>query len=89
MQKALQDGKVADEIDGFTAAQRFFIAYATVWAGNIRDKEVLRRTKEDPHSLGRWRVNATLKLITQFDETFDVKEGDGMYIAPEGRAAIW
>ena len=89
MQKAIADGKIAEELDGFTAPQRFFIAYATVWAGNIRDKEILRRTKEDPHSLGRWRVNATLKHITQFDEAFGVKEGDGMYLAPEERAAIW
>ncbi|MDR0661616.1 MAG: M13 family metallopeptidase [Prevotellaceae bacterium] len=89
VQKAIKDGKIADELDGFTAAQRFFIAYSTVWAGNIRDKEILRRTKEDPHSLGRWRVNATLKHINQFYDAFDVKEGDGMYIAPEERAAIW
>ena len=89
MQKAIADGKVTEDIDGFTAAQRFFIAYATVWAGNIRDKEVLRRTKEDPHSLGRLRVNATLKHIGPFYEAFDVKEGDGMYIAPDKRAVIW
>lgn len=89
MQKAIADGKITAEIDGFTAAQRFYIAYATVWAGNIREKEILRRTKEDPHSLGRLRVNATLKHITPFYETFDVKEGDGMYIAPEKRAVIW
>ncbi len=89
MQKAIADGKIANKLDDFTAAQRFFIAYATVWAGNIRDKEILRRTKEDPHSLSRWRVNATLKHISQFDEAFGVKEGDGMYIAPEERASIW
>lgn len=89
LQKAKEEGKIAEEIDGFTDAERFFIAYATVWAGNIRDKEILRRTKEDPHSLGRWRVNATLKHINPFYDTFGVKEGDGMYIAPEERAAIW
>lgn len=89
MQKAIADGKVAGEIDGFTSAQRFFIAYAMVWAGNIREKEILRRTKEDPHSLGRLRVNATLKHIPAFYEAFGVKEGDGMYIAPDKQADIW
>ena len=76
-------------MDGFTADQRFFIAYAMVWAGNIRDKEIVRRTKEDPHSLGRWRVNGTLPHITPFAEAFRLKPGDGMYLAPEKRALIW
>lgn len=89
MQKAIADGSIAKEIDGFSIGQRFFLAYANVWAANIREKEILRLTKEDVHSLGRWRVNATLKHIPQFYEAFGVKEGDGMYIAPDKRAVIW
>lgn len=53
-------------IDGFTPDQRFFLSYANVWAGNIRDEEILLRTKTDPHSLGRWRVNGSLKNIEPF-----------------------
>lgn len=89
MQKAIAEGTITPEIDGFTAAQRFFISYATVWAGNIREQEILRLTKQDVHSLGRWRVNGALKHIPQFYETYGVVEGDGMYISPEKRAVIW
>lgn len=45
-------------IDGFTNEQRFFLGYATLWGQNIRPEEIRRRTKIDPHSLGKWRVNA-------------------------------
>lgn len=80
------EGKV---IDGFTPDQRFFLSYANVWAGNIRDEEILLRTKTDPHSLGRWRVNGSLKNIEPFFRAFDIKEGDAMYLAPEKRVIIW
>ena len=89
LQKAIQDSTVQGTMDGFTPEQRFFIAYAMVWGGNIREAEMLRLTKEDPHSLGRLRVNATLPHIDAFIKTFDVKEGDKMYLAPNNRAKIW
>lgn len=76
-------------IDGFTPDQRFFLSYANVWAGNIRDEEILLRTKTDPHSLGRWRVNGTLRNIEPFFKAFDIKEGDAMYLPPERRIIIW
>lgn len=76
-------------LDGFTADQRFYLAYATLWAGNITDEEIRLRTKTDPHSLGRWRVNAALRNIDSFFKAFDIKEGDPMYMAPEDRVTIW
>lgn len=76
-------------IDGFTPDQRFYLSYANVWAGNIRDEEILLRTKTDPHSLGRWRVNGTLRNIEPFFRAFDIKEGDTMYLSPEKRVIIW
>ena len=75
--------------DGFTPAQRFFLAYANVWAGNIRPEEILNRTKSDPHSLGRWRVNGALPQINAWFEAWNVTEGSPTYIAPEKRARIW
>ena len=75
--------------DGFTPAQRFFLAYANVWAGNIRPEEILQRTKSDPHSLGRWRVNGALPQIGAWYEAWDVQEDSPMYIAPEERVSIW
>ena len=83
-----QEERPAD-IDGFTDVQRFYIGYGSVWSQNIRPEEVLRLTKLDPHSLGEWRVNATLRNIDDFYEAFDIQEGDAMYLAPENRVNVW
>ena len=87
-QNSLND-KERKDIDGFTPEQRFYLAYANVWAGNIRDEEILSRTKTDPHSLGRWRVNATLRNLQPFFDAFNVKEGDKMFRAVDERVVIW
>ena len=76
-------------IDGLTPDQRFFIAYAGVWAGNITDEEIRNRTKSDPHALGRWRVNGALPHIDAWYEAFGVKPGDKMYIPKEDRLPLW
>ena len=76
-------------IDGLTADQRFFLAYAGVWAGNITEAEIRNRTKSDPHSLGRWRVNGALPHVDMWYEAFGVKEGDKMYIPKEKRLSLW
>ena len=76
-------------IDGFTPDQRFYLAYAALWATNIRNEEILRLTKIDPHSLSKWRVNAALKNIDTFFSAFDITENDPMYLAPEDRVIIW
>jgi putative endopeptidase len=89
LQRAKAEGGIAETMDGFTADQRFFLAYAAVWANNITDAEIDRRVKTDPHSLGKWRVNGTLPHIDAFVKAFNIKEGDKMYIAPEKRARIW
>ena len=89
LQHAKKQGTVQEDMDGFTANQRFFIAYANVWANNIRDEEISRRTMTDPHSLGKWRVNGTLPHIDAFIEAFNIKPGDKMYLDPEKRAKIW
>lgn len=83
------EGKEMQEIDGLSPLQRFYLAYANVWAGNIREEEILKRTKTDPHSLGRNRVNATLKNIAPFFEAFDIKEGDPMFLPEDQRVIIW
>lgn len=76
-------------IQGFTNEQRFYLGYAAIWAGNIRPEEILRLTKIDPHSLGKWRVNAALRNIDPFYSAFDIKEGDPMYMQPADRVVIW
>jgi putative endopeptidase len=76
-------------IDGLTDAQRFFLAYATVWAGNIRDTEILRRTKIDPHSLGKWRVNGALPHIDAWYDAFGVTPENKLFVPKDRRVAIW
>ena len=76
-------------IDGLTADQRFFLAYAGVWAGNITEAEIRNRTKSDPHSLGEWRVNGALPHIDAWYEAFNVNENDKMYIPKEKRLNLW
>ncbi len=83
------NGTTPEPISGFTAEQRFYLGYAALWAGNIREAEILRRTTTDPHSLGRWRVNATLRNIDDFYKAFNVTEENDMYLAPEERVIIW
>ena len=76
-------------IDGFTADQRFFLSYANVWAQNITEAEIHHLTTTDVHSLARWRVNGALPHIDAWYETFDVKEGDKLYIPKEKRLNLW
>jgi len=79
----------SDTINGLTSEQRFFIAYAGVWAQNIRDAEAIRLTKMDEHSLGEWRVNGILPHIDAWYDAFNITPTDKMYLAPEKRVKIW
>ena len=81
--------KPIEVVDGFTPDQRFFLAYANVWAGNVRPEEILRLTKVDEHSLGRWRVNGALPHINAWNEAFGINSDDPMFIVEEERASIW
>ena len=75
-------------IDGFTPEQRFYLGYATLWAQNIRDEEAARLTKLDVHSLGKWRVNATLRNLQTFYDAFGITDG-AMFLPEEERVIIW
>ena len=78
-----------DPIDGFTAEQRFFMSWATVWRTLTRDDALRTQIKTDPHSPGIIRATQPLKNVDAFYEAFDIKEGDGMFLAPEDRVRIW
>ena len=75
--------------DGFTPEQRFFLAYAGVWAQNITEAEIRRLTTMDPHSLGEWRVNGALPLIDAWYEAFGITESDPMFVPADKRVKIW
>lgn len=81
-----QEGK---EIDGFTPAQRFYLSYGRIWAEHMTEEAIYQQTKSDPHSIGRNRVNATLRNIDTWYDAFGVNEGDKMWLAPAERAIVW
>ena len=81
-----QEGK---EIDGSTPAQRFYLSYGRIWAEHMTEEAIYQQTKSDPHSIGRNRVNATLRNIDTWYDAFGVKEGDKMWLAPAERAIVW
>ena len=82
-------GKEPKPIDGFTAEQRFYLAYAILWGQNITPQECARLTLLDVHSLGRNRVNVSLRNLQDFFDAFDIKEGDKMFRPEEERVVIW
>ena len=84
-----KQGQSTDKIDNFTPEQRFFLAYANLWAGNIRDAEIQRLTKTDPHSLAKWRVNGTLPHIDAWYKAFSIPESSPLFIPKAKRADIW
>jgi len=88
LQKAMQ-GKDNKAIDGFTPEQRFFLSYAQVWRGNIRDKELMSRLKEDVHSPAVARVNAIVYNIPEFYKAFPVLPADKRFKPESDRAVIW
>lgn len=85
---ATKDAPLENKL-GFTPEQRFFLAYAGVWASHIREENIRTLTMSDPHALAYWRVNGTLPHIDAWYEAFNVQEGDSLYIAPADRAKIW
>jgi predicted metalloendopeptidase len=82
-------GKPAPVIGGFSGDQRFFIGWVQVWRGKVREAEEIRRIKTDPHSPGVVRGTAPLKNEPAFYQSFAVKPGDEMYLAPDQRVIIW
>jgi putative endopeptidase len=83
------NGKEAPVIDGLTGDQRFFIGFTQIWRAKIKEESMRNRVATDPHSPAKFRSLGALSNMPQFYTTFDVKEGDAMYIAPEKRVKIW
>lgn len=79
------NGKEAPVIDGLTGDERFFIGFTQIWRAKIKEESMRNRVATDPHSPAKFRSLGALSNMPQFYTTFDVKEGDAMYIAPEKR----
>ncbi|MFP3859548.1 MAG: M13 family metallopeptidase [Bacteroidales bacterium] len=86
---ATSNKELPEKINGYTPEQRFFLAWARVWAQNIREKEMLRRTKEDVHSLGIHRVNGPVINMENWYNAFSVDEDNELYLPEDKRAKIW
>jgi putative endopeptidase len=86
--KAL-NGQEAPIVDGLTGDQRFFLAFAQIWKGKIREDALVTQIKSDPHSPAEFRVNGVVRNIDAWYEAFDVQPDDAMYLAPEERVRIW
>jgi putative endopeptidase len=86
---AALNGKPSPVIEGYTGDQRLFLAFAQIWKAKIRDAASIERLKTDPHSPGQFRANGAVRNQTAFDEAFDVKPGDGMYLPPDQRITLW
>ncbi|MBR6457448.1 MAG: M13 family peptidase, partial [Bacteroidales bacterium] len=82
-------GKHPEPVDGFTAEQRFYLGYATVWGQNITEQEISRRTLIDVHSLGCNRVNVSVRNLQTFFDAFGIGEGDPMFRPVDERVVIW
>lgn len=78
-----------EKIDGFTPLQRFFISYAQIWRTAIRDKEQIRRLKEDEHSPAIARVNGVVYNIPQFYQAFNLTPVDKLYKSEKDRNLVW
>jgi putative endopeptidase len=83
------NGKPAPVLDGYTGDQRFFLAFARVWATSNRDEDKRLRLNTDPHPLGKYRANATLANMPEFAAAFSCKRGDAMVRPPEQQCKLW
>ena len=89
LQKFYAENGCPEDIDGFTAEQRFFMSWATVWRTLSRDEALRTQIKTDPHSPGQVRAVQPLLNVDYFYDAFNIKQTDAMWLAPEKRVRIW
>lgn len=87
--RTLQGKQEPPVIDGFTADQRFFLAFARVWASQYTPEAVQLRLKTDPHPLAKFRANGTLMNMPEFHRAFQCKLGDKMVKPPAEQCKLW
>lgn len=76
-------------LDGFTPEQRFFLAWARMWASNMRPEFIQYIVTVDPHSPNEARVNGALPMVDEWYSAFGVKKGDKLFVPKKQRAHIW
>ncbi len=88
MKNAKAEGKLGN-VDGFTPEQRFFLAWARVWASNMRPEFIQYIVTVDPHSPNEARVNGALPMVDEWYAAFGVKKGNKLFVPKKQRAHIW
>ena len=78
---------LAKKREGFDY-EEFFRSYAGLWKTKDNYSTELLMS-EDTHPLAFLRTNITVQQFDEFLETFDIQEGDGMYLSPEERITVW
>ncbi len=76
-------------VDGFSDDQRFFLAFAQLWRGKIRDAALKRMIQEDVHPWGEFRANGAPFNVPEFYAIFDIRAGDKLYRSPDKRPVLW
>lgn len=88
-QRSLQGKPAPPVIDGFTAQQRFFLAFARAWGTHMRPEATRLRLNTDPHPLAKFRANGTLQNMPEFFEAFQCKAGDPMVRPKDKQCQLW
>ncbi len=88
-QQALAGKPRPPAIDGFSAEQRFFLAWAQIWRAKATDQYLRNQVVVDPHAPARWRGMGPLSNLKEFAEAWGCKTGDQMVRADSLRATIW
>jgi predicted metalloendopeptidase len=83
------NGQPAPVIDGLTGDRRFFFGWAQQWRAKYRDDALRQQVMTNPHAPEMYRANGPLRNVAAFYSTFDVKDTDKMFLAPDKRTKIW
>ena len=82
-------GQPAPVIEGLSGDHRFFFGWVQAWRAKERDDALRQQVLTNPHAPEMYRANGPLRNVSEFYSTFDVKQGDQMFLSPEARAKIW
>ena len=89
LEKSLKGKPEPPLIDGYNWKQRFFLGWAQVWRMKITDEALRNQIETDPHSPARYRINATLSHMKEFQDAWGSKGGNKMVLPDSARVVIW
>jgi putative endopeptidase len=81
-------GKPAPVEQGMSGDQQFFVSFAQSWRRKSREQAMRNLILTDGHAPAEYRAS-TVRNIDAWYRAFDVKPGDGLYLAPADRVRVW